>query len=443
MIYQVIDWIITYIECVVALLAVSSICVPKFSGKQFYIRVFLYAVVNTLLTGIANQISAFSFFTPVLSILCLFVAAGFLTCGSFLVRATAAIMVPFVILSIGYAIAIILCYLQGGDFLTAFGVLMTPAKPRLALLFLDKFADIALYFICRKYLGRIASLSARWLLVLFSSSCVFYGMAQYFFSAILSGEYMRLHRASILSFLVIVLFFVVLSMFLLSISSREKENMQQRLLEKANRMMEQNYKLLHVNLQENAKRLHDFHHHLKAISILADKEEAIRVGEYAHSLLEVSYRDAQLCNSGCDIVDAVINCSLVEAEKQNIHFEYELYLSKPLLVEAVDLCAVLGNQIENAIEACNKVSDMSERYVKVVLTQKNGFFISRVVNSVEGNPFEEDGKLITKKEDRVIHGLGLKSIYSVAGKYNGWVKNSLENNHFTSEVLMCIEQNNT
>lgn len=443
MIFQISDWIVTYIECVIALATVIDICKPKFSGKKYWILLLSFACVNMCGTAMLNQISAFSFATPIFSVLFLFIVSAFLSHGTFLLRAAASVMVPFLILSIGYALMITLCLLQGGDFLQAFDFFMTPGASRLILLFLDKFADIVIYVLCRKYLGEIAKLRQRWILVLFSFSCIFYGLTQHLFSAILSGDYSRLHRASILSFLVLILFFIAVSMLLLSISARERQSLQQRLLEKSNQMMEQNYKLMHEDILENAKRLHDFHHHLRVISTLAEQTGSDAVVQYVESLLEASYRESAMCHSKNDIIDAVINCSIVEAQKSKIQFDYELFLSSKISVAPMDLCAVLGNQIENAIEACQKITEEHSRYVKVTLSQRGGFFVSRVVNSAAENPFSAEGKLVTRKKDETLHGLGIKSIQSTVEKYNGYVKNSYSNHAFTSEALMCVEQVNT
>lgn len=443
MFFQISDWIITYIECVIALAAVLEICKPKFSGKKHWILLLCFAGLNMCGTAALNHISAFSFVTPIFSVLFLFLVAGFLSHAAFWLRAAASIMVPFVILSIGYALMIIACLIYGGDFIQTFSMFMTPGWRRLLLVAIDKITDIVVFCICRKYLGQIFELSRRWILVLLSFSCVFYGLTQRLFSAILSGEYSRLHRASILSFLVLIFFFISISMLLLSISARERQSLQQHLLEKSNQMMEQNYKLMHEDILDNAKRLHDFHHHLRVISTLAEQTGSDAVVQYVESLLEASYRESAMCHSQNDIIDAVINCSIVEAQKNQIQFDYEFFLSSKIAIAPMDLCAVLGNQIENAIEACQKISEERSRYVRVTLSQRGGFFVSRVINSAAENPFSAEGKLVTRKKDETLHGLGIKSIQSTAEKYNGYVKNSYSDHAFTSEALMCIEQVNT
>ena len=129
--FQIADWVVTYIECVVALAAVLEICGPKYTGKRYWGTLLIVATGNMLGTATLNHISAFSFITPVFSVVFLFIAARFLSSGERLLRAAAGILVPFMILSIGYALMITVCLLYGGDFLETFNIFMQPGWLRL------------------------------------------------------------------------------------------------------------------------------------------------------------------------------------------------------------------------------------------------------------------------------------------------------------------------
>lgn len=210
-------------------------------------------------------------------------------------------------------------------------------------------------------------------------------------------------------------------------------------LQQTDRLMEKNYQLLHQDLQENARRIHDFHHHLQAILGIAEQAGDQKAQEYVQDLLEVSYRDVRLCNSGNDIIDAVINCSAVEASRSHIDFHYEVELSSSLSqISPIDLCAVLGNQVENALDACKKISEAEKRFVQVSIHQNKNFVVIQVTNSTWRNPFTADGRLVTDKDHSEFHGLGLKSIQDTVDKYNGYLTNSYEDHTFQSEALLCF-----
>lgn len=72
-------------------------------------------------------------------------------------------------------------------------------------------------------------------------------------------------------------------------------------------------------MKESAKRLHDFHHHLKAILGLAETAQNGEIQKYVGDLLSISYKEVHLCRCGNDVIDAILNCSAAEAKKQQIY----------------------------------------------------------------------------------------------------------------------------
>ena len=439
MIYQIADWTATYIECLVLFAAIAQICGKKTTGTKHILLFCFSALTDCILVAILNSIQSFSFLTPVISIVfCVFVSAV-LVKGKPALRATACIIALFVILAIGYIWMIFVCILRGGRFEDAFGEFMTPGPLRCLYLALDKSTDIAIYLIFRTRLHRLSALKNRWLVSLLVGSAFAYGVTQYLMNAILSHNVYTMRQASIVSFLVLLLFFLVFSLLLLTISSRDQERAQRLVLQQTDRLMEKNYQTLHQDLQENAKRIHDFHHHLQAILGLAEQAGDQKTEEYVQPLLDVSYRDVRMCSCGNDIIDAVINCSAAEAARSKIDFQYNVELSSSLSqIAPIDLCAILGNQVENALDSCKKIPDSQCRFIQVSIRQNKGFVVIQVINSAYRNPFTADGRLVTNKEDPEFHGLGLKSIQDTVDKYNGYLTNSYENHQFQSEALLCF-----
>lgn len=289
MIYQIADWAATYVECLVLFAAIAQISGKRATGIKHILLLCFSALTDCILVAILNSIQSFSFLTPVVSIvLCVFVSAV-LAKGKPALRATACIIALFVILAIGYIWMIFVCILHGGRFEDAFLDFMTPGPLRCLYLVLDKSTDIAIYLIFRTRLHRLSTLKNRWLVSLLVGSAFAYGVTQYLMNAILSHNVYTMRQVSIVSFLVLLLFFLVFSLLLLTISSRDQERAQRLVLQQTDRLMEKNYQTLHQDLQENAKRIHDFHHHLQAILGLAEQAGDQKTEEYVQSLLDVSY----------------------------------------------------------------------------------------------------------------------------------------------------------
>ena len=139
MTYQIVDWLITYIECFVMLVVVTESGGRKFEEKKQAYLLLSFSLLNAILVAVCNQISAFSFITPVLSILYLTVISRILSRGNFLLRISISITTMFIILSIDYIFMVVFCWIYGGDqFSTTFNVLMTPGPLRCLYLILDK-----------------------------------------------------------------------------------------------------------------------------------------------------------------------------------------------------------------------------------------------------------------------------------------------------------------
>ena len=209
------------------------------------------------------------------------------------------------------------------------------------------------------------------------------------------------------------------------------------MLRSENTLMTDNYKTLHYTQQEYARTLHDFKHHVRTVHELISGGKVESALEYTDSLLKTSYHQAAQCHSGNDIVDAIINSKLAEAQVKKIQFTYMANLHIPIQIDPVDLCGVLANQLENAFEASMQIPDPAGRIVHTEVKQVQSFVILRVENTVLSDPFTDNPDLHTTKSDPAIpHGYGLLNIRSIAQKYEGTLRTEFSNNRFISVVSL-------
>lgn len=138
-----------------------------------------------------------------------------------------------------------------------------------------------------------------------------------------------------------------------------------------------------------------------------------------------------LIDVGNDFVNAILNAKLNSAKSLGI--EVRCCVDKALSFEAADLCTLLGNMLDNAIEACGKCT---EKYIEINISARNEQCLITVLNSVEGDILKENSALATTKEDPELHGFGTRSILKIANKYDGNVRYFQEDNLFACEVLL-------
>ena len=104
----------------------------------------------------------------------------------------------------------------------------------------------------------------------------------------------------------------------------------------------------------------------------------------------------------------------------------------------MDLYVLLGNALDNAIEAVEQVQDEHRRIIQLTISRKDDFVNIRLENSYEGE-LSWDGNLPrTTKEDKQSHGIGLRSIRNIAKKYGGYASASTEDAVFILSILIPI-----
>lgn len=151
---------------------------------------------------------------------------------------------------------------------------------------------------------------------------------------------------------------------------------------------------------------------------------------------EQIHEEGQLIDVGNDIANAIVNQKLLLARKKEIQIDIKGVFSDELLITSIDLCSLLGNLFDNAIEACVKVKDISKRKIFFSIKRDGNFQFIEAVNSYEVEPIIKDNVFITKKRNRLSHGIGMLSINSVVEKYEGAIENTFKNDEFKTIIML-------
>ena len=106
-------------------------------------------------------------------------------------------------------------------------------------------------------------------------------------------------------------------------------------------------------------------------------------------------------------------------------------------IDTMDLCSLLGNSLDNAIEAVSKIPDPEKRLIDLRITQKGNLVIYNIRNYTKAQPKLENDALpeSTKQDTSRPHGYGLRSIEQIAKRYNATMNLSVKNNWFSLTVM--------
>ena len=117
----------------------------------------------------------------------------------------------------------------------------------------------------------------------------------------------------------------------------------------------------------------------------------------------------------------------------------KLDIPEDLPFDEADLCIILGNALDNALEACVR-SDLDETWIRVIMRYDNGNLLILIENSFDDILAEaEEGKFRTSKKNKEFHGIGMQSIQRTAEKYHGFWDFSWDNKVFDMRIILYQE----
>lgn len=171
--------------------------------------------------------------------------------------------------------------------------------------------------------------------------------------------------------------------------------------------------------------LRDVRHNMKnnLVSILAyaengDNEKIIR---FVNEIMEEGgIKTSTVTNSGNIVIDSLIGYWYVEAKKVGIDFSVNLNIPMEMPFRGADICLILGNLLENAVEAAQKAE--GKKYIRLHMKYDKNNLLLFVENNYKGVLIKtKDKRLKSTKTDAGNHGVGLSSVYRIATKYHGVV----------------------
>ena len=180
---------------------------------------------------------------------------------------------------------------------------------------------------------------------------------------------------------------------------------------------------------------HDYHNHMqvmKAQLALGNLEE---IQEYLNALeKELDHVDT-LVKSGNLMTDAILNSKLTLARRQKIRINCNAKIPERISVEDVDLCVILGNLMDNALEACKQIAE-ENRFLRIYMKVNKSQLYLSIQNSAKEDPDFNEQNYITKKRGN--HGLGMKRVQTAVEKYQGYLNLANEPGIFAAEVTIPL-----
>lgn len=203
-------------------------------------------------------------------------------------------------------------------------------------------------------------------------------------------------------------------------------------------LLERDYTTLNHAYAVNAKLFHDFHNHIGVLRRFLAHEKYEEAVQYLDELQAPVREMTDTVWTGDETLDYLINSKVSMAEEAGIQMQTEIEFPRNTNIRGVDLCAILGNLLDNALEAAGKVPSPKQRSIRLTIRRINQMLVIKVENSFHTVPVQEGGELKTTKAEDGLHGWGIKSARTAAERYDGMVQSTYSEDIFCVVVTLCF-----
>ena len=196
-----------------------------------------------------------------------------------------------------------------------------------------------------------------------------------------------------------------------------------------------NYRISEDSMALVNQKYHDLKHHIQLLRAGVTSQEKL---EYLDQM-EQEIRSYEAQNkTGSRVLDAILTAKSLQCQREGITLTCVADGQALDFMHPMDLSALFGNALDNAMESVRKLSDPDMRLIHLSVARQKGFLRIRVENCYEGDLDLKSGMPVSTKQDKRYHGFGLKSIQAIAAKYGGSVTIGSKGGWFELRILFPL-----
>lgn len=179
---------------------------------------------------------------------------------------------------------------------------------------------------------------------------------------------------------------------------------------------------------------HDYRNHIQTMKAYAASENWEAIRRYLDLLDDDLAAVDTVIRTGNPMTDAILNSKISLARSKNIQVEADAYIPVKLKLSEIDLCCIIGNLFDNAIEASENLPE-AQRVIRVYMDMKGTQLYISFTNFTAGKKIKKEGKRFrsTKGKGR---GFGLARMDAIVERLNGYISRNSEDGAFTTEILL-------
>ena len=267
---------------------------------------------------------------------------------------------------------------------------------------------------------------------------IFIGLNQFmvpkYQSTLYTGRILQIYIVvSIVLLIILTLFYAIFLMMALSLNKNARLQQENHFLS----LQQARYENLCSAIEEARQARHDIRHHFLQLSSLAEKGDLEKIKEYlSNANSKIPDYDLHFCEN--QAADSVISHYAALAKRENIPFQANAALPAHISIDQIDMCLVLSNLLENALEASLKAKPFNRRIHAEVYLHHKHLLLIQVENTFEGKIQEKNH--IFQSSKRPGNGVGIQSVRHIAEKNGGDSSFTYENGVFTAKIMLRIQK---
>ena len=246
-----------------------------------------------------------------------------------------------------------------------------------------------------------------------------------------TGRVLQVYIGMSIALLFLMLFFnAIFLLMAISINRNVRLQQENQLLS----MQQQRYESLKAAIEEARQARHDLRHQLCQLAALAEEGNLEKIKAYlSGAVSRIPSLELHFCENRA--ADGVVGYYCALAKREQIPFSVQLDLPECLPVDEINLCLVLSNLLENALEASLRTAPARRRIELTAYLHGNSLALIQVENTYDGVIREKDGVFLSSK--RKGDGVGLQSVRHIAEKSGGVSTVTYQDGLFCAKVMLC------
>lgn len=214
------------------------------------------------------------------------------------------------------------------------------------------------------------------------------------------------------------------------VRAEEKAKRSRMLIE----MQAEQYNMITEKIERTRKSRHDIHHHINVVYQLAKENKIEQLIEYLEEYNKIDSTKEPMVYCNNSTVDAILNHYILLAKDNGIEVYLNVTLPEELKIRDTDLCIVIGNLLENAIEASEKEKN---KRIKLRINRSNEYICMLVSNLYNGEIKKGHSGYYSRKREFKDTGIGLSSVSAIVEKYDGRMEVDHTNGEFNVFIMMA------